>query len=72
MASAWFEVATQSSFQEKCSFTAAVRGLLDGRSVLVRRMSAFAVEKEMGRGGLPVVVAAAYAISTAFVRYVLS
>ncbi len=31
----------QSAFQEKCSYTMAVRGLLDGGSVTVRRMKAF-------------------------------
>ncbi len=36
------EVAMQSAIQEKCSHTMAVRGLLDGGSVLVRRMRAFA------------------------------
>ncbi len=33
----------QSAFQEKCSYTMAVRGLLDGGSLTVRRMRAFAV-----------------------------
>ncbi len=32
-ASALLEVAMQSAFQEKCSYTMAVRGLLDGESV---------------------------------------
>ncbi len=40
----------QSAFQEKCSYTMAVRGLLNGGSVTVRRMRAFAVANEMGRG----------------------
>ncbi len=35
-ASALLEVAMQSSFQEKCSYTMAVWGLLDGGSVTVR------------------------------------
>ncbi len=39
----------QSAFQEKCSYTMAVRGLLDWGSVTVRRMRAFAVANEMGR-----------------------
>ncbi len=34
----------------------AVRGLLDGGSVTVRRMRAFAVANEMGRGGVSVAV----------------
>ncbi len=37
----------------------AVRSLLDGGSVMVRRMSAFAVSIEMGLGGVSVAVAAA-------------
>ncbi len=41
----------QSSFQEKFSYTMAVRGLLIGGSVMVRRMRAFAVASEMCRGG---------------------
>ncbi len=40
-----------SIFQEKCSYTIAVRGLLDGGSMMVR---AFAVANEMGRGGVSV------------------
>ncbi len=43
----------------------AVRGLLDGGSVAVRRMKAFAVANEMGRGGVSVAVAAAFANSSA-------
>ncbi len=39
----------------------AVRGLLDGGLVTVRRMRAFAVVNEMGRGGVSVAVAAAFA-----------
>ncbi len=50
-ASALLEVAMQSAFQEKCSYTMAVRGLLDGGSVTVRRTRAFAVANEIGRGG---------------------
>ncbi len=37
----------ESVFQEKCSNTLAVRGLLDGGSVMVRRMKAFPVTNEM-------------------------
>ncbi len=55
------EVAMQSAFQEKCSYTMAVRGLLGEGSVTVRRMNTFAVANEMGRGGVSVVVAAAFA-----------
>ncbi len=55
----------QSAFQEKCSYTMAVRGQLDGRSVTVRRMRAFAVANEMGQGGVLVAVAAAFANSSA-------
>ncbi len=42
-ASALLEVAMQPAFQEKFSYTLAVRGLLDGGSVTVHRMRAFAV-----------------------------
>ncbi len=41
-----------------------VRGLFAGGSVTVRRMRAFAVANEMGRGGVSVVVAAAFANSS--------
>ncbi len=64
-ASALLEVAMQSAFQEKCSYTMAVRGLLGEGSVLVRRMRAFAVANEMGRGGVSVAVAAVFASSSA-------
>ncbi len=64
-ASALFEVAMQSAFQEKCSYTMAVPGLLGEGSVTVRRMRAFAVANEMGRGGVSVAVAAAFANSSA-------
>ncbi len=57
-ASALLEVAMQSTFQEKCSYTMAVRGLLDGGSVTVRWMGALAVANEMGQGGVSVAVAA--------------
>ncbi len=59
----------QSAFQEKCSYTMAVRGLLDGGSVMVRRMRAFAVANEMGRGGVSAVVAAAFVIWYAFMTW---
>ncbi len=42
-ASAILEVAMQSDIQEKCLYAMAGRGLLDGGSVMVRRMRAFAV-----------------------------
>ncbi len=60
-ASALLEVAMQSAFQEKCSYTMTVRGLLDGGggSVTVRRMRAFVVANKMGRGGVSVAVVAA-------------
>ncbi len=48
--SALLEVAMQSAFQEKCSYTMAVRGLLGEGSVTVHRMRAFAVANEMGQG----------------------
>ncbi len=41
----------QSALQKKLSYTMAVWDLLDGGSVMVRRMRAFAVASEMGRGG---------------------
>ncbi len=62
---ALLEVTMQSAFQEKCSYTMAVRGLLDGGSVTVRRMRAFAMANEMGGGGVSVAVAAAFANSSA-------
>ncbi len=55
----------QSAFKEKCSYTMAVRGLLDEGSVTVCRMRPFAVANEMGRGGVSVAVAAAFANSSA-------
>ncbi len=64
-ASALLEVAMQSDFKEKCSYTMAVRVLLDGGSVTVCRMIAFAVANEIGRGGVSVAVAAAFANSSA-------
>ncbi len=59
-ASALLEVA-----MEKCSYTMVVRGLLDWGLVTVRRMRAFAVANEMGRGGVSVAVAAAFGNSSA-------
>ncbi len=65
-ASALLEVALQSAFQEKCSYTMAVRGLLGEGSVTVRRMRAFMVSNEMGRGGgVSMAVAPAFAKSSA-------
>ncbi len=40
-------------------------GQLDGASVIVRLMRTFAVANEMGRGGVPVAVAAAFTNSSA-------
>ncbi len=62
---ALLEVAMQPAFQEKCSYTMAVRGLFGEGSVTVRRMTAFAVANEMGRGGVSVAVAAAFVSSPA-------
>ncbi len=47
-ASVRLEAAMQSDFQEKFSCTMAVRGLLDGGSVMVRRMRTFAAASETG------------------------
>ncbi len=58
---ALLEVMMQSAFQEKFSYTMAIRGLLGEGSVTVRRMRAFAVANEMGRGGVSVAVTAAFA-----------
>ncbi len=55
----------QYGFQEKFPYTTAVLSLLDGRSMMVRRMRAFAVANEMGRGGVSAAVAAAFANSSA-------
>ncbi len=55
----------QSVFQEKCSYTMAVRGLLDGGSLAMRRMMAFAVANEMGHGGVSVALATTFANSSA-------
>ncbi len=54
-ASTLLGVAMQSAFQEKCSYTG---------SVTLRRMRAFAVANAMGRGGVSVAVAAAFANSS--------
>ncbi len=54
-----------SAFQERFSYTMTVRGQLDGGSVMVRRMRAFVVASEMGRGGVSVSVVAAFANSSA-------
>ncbi len=51
MASVRFKVAMQSAFHEKFSHAMAIRGLLEGGSVVVRWMRAFAKANEMGRGG---------------------
>ncbi len=55
----------QSVFQEECSYTMVVRGLFAGGSVTVRRMRAFAVANEMGRGDVSVAVVAAFTFSSA-------
>ncbi len=54
-ASALLKVVMQSAFQEKYSYTMAVRGKLDGGSVIVR---------ERGRGGVSMAVAAAFVNSS--------
>ncbi len=64
-ASALLAVTMQSAFQEKFSYTMAVRGLWGEGSVTARRMRAFAVANEMGRGRVSVAVAAAFANSSA-------
>ncbi len=60
----------KSAFQEKCSCTTAVRGLLDGGSVMVHRMRVFAVANEMSRGDVSVAVGAAF-VSCLVVWYAL-
>ncbi len=60
----------QSAFQEKCSYTMAIRGLLDGGSVMVHRIRAFAVANEVGRGDVSVAVAATF-VSGLVVWYAL-
>ncbi len=55
----------QFAFQEKCLYAMAVRGLLNGGLAILRRMKAFTVANEMGRGGLSVAAAAAFANSSA-------
>ncbi len=54
-----------SAFQEEFSYTTAIWDLLGVGSVKVRRMRAFAVASEMGRGGVSVAVAATFADSPA-------
>ncbi len=56
-ASAQLEVAMQSAFQAECSHNMAVRGLLEGGSVMMRRMKPFEVENEMVRGRVSVAAA---------------
>ncbi len=46
----------QSALSGKCSHTMAVRNLLGGGSVMVRRVRAFPVANEMGHVGVWVVV----------------
>ncbi len=55
----------QPDFQEQCSCTMAVQGLLDGGSATERRMMVIAVANQVGRGGVAVVVAASFANSSA-------
>ncbi len=59
----------QSAFREKFSHTMAVWGLLDGGSVMVRRMRVFAVASETGRGGASVAVAVAACFSVALMTW---
>ncbi len=63
-ATARFEVAMQSEFQERCSYTMAVRGLLGGESAMGRWMRALAVVNEMYFDGVTVVSTAAAALSS--------
>ncbi len=51
--------------QEKYSYTMVDQGLLGRGLVTVRRMRAFAVANDMGRGGVSVAVAAAFVNSSA-------
>ncbi len=51
----------QRPFQEKFSYTMAVRNPLIGGSVMVRLMRAFVVASKMGRGGVEMTAAAAFA-----------
>ncbi len=46
-ASARLEVAMLSAFQEKFSYTMIIRGLLDGGPVMVSRMRAFTVARQL-------------------------
>ncbi len=58
MACARFEVTLRSALQDKLSYTMAVRGLVGGRSVIVRQMRTLAMVNEMSRGEMSVVAAA--------------
>ncbi len=62
---AWFKVVTQSAFQEKFSYSMAVRGSLGREWLMGRQTKAFVVANEMNRGGVAVVV-------TAFFRELVS
>ncbi len=64
-ASAPLEVAMRSDVQDKCLYTMAVQGLLDGGSATERWMMVFAVANQVGWGGVAVVVATAFANSSA-------
>ncbi len=68
MVSVRLKMAMHPDFREKISYTMAVRGLLGGVSVMVRRMRAFAVPSEIARGGVLVAVAAASTNSSAWCR----
>ncbi len=59
-ASTLLEVAMQSAFLQKCSYTMAVRGLLTRGSVMMRPMRDLAVAKEIGRGDVSVAVSAVF------------
>ncbi len=63
--SALLEVAMQSAFQGKFSYTTPFRGVMGGVLVMVRQTRTFAVASEMGRNGVSVAVAAAFASSSA-------
>ncbi len=64
-ASALLEVVMQFAFQDTMFVYHGCSGPVGRGSVTVRRMRAFAVANEMGRGGGSVVVAAAFANSSA-------
>ncbi len=63
-ASTRLEMVMQSAFQEIFSYTMAVQAFLDGGSVMVSRMRAVALASVLGRGGVPVAVAAVFANSS--------